>query len=90
MAVQDAKRRGGNCVACYNPSDGKASVRRHQILRRLSQALVEDDDALHLFFQPKWSMNSHHLTGIEALIRGRDGELGDISPAEFIHIAKVT
>ncbi|MBT1065548.1 EAL domain-containing protein [Bowmanella sp. Y26] len=88
MAVQDAKRRGGNCVAYYNPSDGQASVRRHQILRRLSQALVDDDDALHLFFQPKWSMNSRHLTGIEALIRWRDVELGDISPAEFIPIAE--
>lgn len=88
MAVQDAKRRGGNCVAYYNPSDGQASLRRHQILRRLSQAMVQEDNALHLFFQPKWSMHSRQLTGIEALIRWRDDELGDISPAEFIPIAE--
>jgi EAL domain-containing protein (putative c-di-GMP-specific phosphodiesterase class I) len=39
-------------------------------------------------FQPKFSVASQSVTGVEALIRWRHPELGDIPPLEFIPIAE--
>ncbi|HEY0502601.1 MAG TPA: EAL domain-containing protein, partial [Lysobacter sp.] len=49
---------------------------------------VLDRNELRLVFQPKLSLDHSRITGVEALLRWRSFELGDISPAQFIPLAE--
>ncbi|MGO4222908.1 EAL domain-containing protein [Lysobacter sp. TAF61] len=49
---------------------------------------VLDRNELRLVFQPKLSLDQSRITGVEALLRWRSFELGDISPAQFIPLAE--
>ncbi|MES2949870.1 MAG: EAL domain-containing protein [Pseudomonadota bacterium] len=55
---------------------------------RLRTALDMDQFVLH--YQPKVSLSSGKLTGIEALIRWNDPETGLVPPAQFIPILEET
>jgi EAL domain-containing protein (putative c-di-GMP-specific phosphodiesterase class I) len=46
------------------------------------------NDLLNLVFQPKFRLSDRKLMGVEALLRWRDDEFGDISPTRFIEIAE--
>jgi EAL domain-containing protein (putative c-di-GMP-specific phosphodiesterase class I) len=46
------------------------------------------ENSLSLVYQPKFDLNSQQISGLEALLRWHDSELGAISPAEFIPIAE--
>ena len=81
-------------------SAGRANVRLHQMRaegdRRLHmrldhamrQALVSNRFRLH--FQPQVRLADGVITGAEALIRWRDPEWGEMSPARFIPVAEAT
>jgi len=57
-----------------------------ELINSLRHAL--DRDQLHLQYQPQISMQDGRIIGVEALLRWRHPELGNISPAEFIPIAE--
>jgi len=77
---------------------GRANFRIHQaraeVDRRshmkldhaMRQALVSGRFRLH--YQPQVSLDDGRITGAEALLRWRDPELGEISPARFIPVAE--
>ncbi len=46
------------------------------------------DEMLHIEFQPKFRLSDGRLVGAEALLRWRDEEHGDVSPARFVEIAE--
>jgi EAL domain-containing protein (putative c-di-GMP-specific phosphodiesterase class I) len=46
------------------------------------------NDLLSLVFQPKFRIRDNQLVGVEALLRWRDAEYGDISPNRFVEIAE--
>jgi diguanylate cyclase (GGDEF)-like protein len=53
---------------------------------RLRRAVQEDKLELH--YQPKFRLSDNRLVGVEALLRWRDAEHGDIPPTRFIEIAE--
>lgn len=59
---------------------------RVRIEKKLPRALAEGE--FELFYQPKVDLTERKLTGLEALIRWNDPEMGRISPASFIPIAE--
>ena len=61
--------------------------RKILISNRITHALAED--AFYLAYQAKVD-SKENIVGFEALLRWQDGELGQISPAEFIPIAEQT
>lgn len=63
-------------------------LERVNIEKKLPRALTEGEFELH--YQPKIDAATRALTGLEALIRWNDPELGRISPASFIPIAEDT
>ncbi|GAC1385136.1 MAG: hypothetical protein NVSMB43_25450 [Pseudarthrobacter sp.] len=84
-AKQAGKRRVGRLGRDGNPA---AFARGALIRRRLPHALEEG--ALTLEYQPLRDLATGKDHGVEALLRWRDPELGQVSPAEFIPVAEHT
>lgn len=86
LALAAARRQGTPGYGFHAPGMAAAEGRRHALLTALRQAA--NGEGLHLAFQPIFAMTSGELVGFEALLRLHDGELGAISPAEFIPLAE--
>ena len=75
-----------SAIRFYMPSMSDVGFVRLDIANRLKLAVGQD--ALSLVFQPKFNILTHQLSGLEALLRWKDSELGVISPSDFIPIAE--
>ncbi|MCW5609948.1 MAG: EAL domain-containing protein [Rubrivivax sp.] len=79
-------------------SAGRANVRLHQVRAEVDrrqhmkldhamrQALVSN--RFRLQYQPQVSLADGRIVGAEALLRWRDPELGEVSPARFVPVAE--
>ncbi|QEL55632.1 putative bifunctional diguanylate cyclase/phosphodiesterase [Chromobacterium paludis] len=76
--------RGG--VRLFTQELGQKQERQYQIQARLPSAIQQG--ALSLALQAKVGARDGRVHGAEALVRWRDAQLGDISPAEFIPLAE--
>lgn len=63
-----------------------SSTHRMLMETRLRRALERGD--LQIFYQPQVRVSDGSATGVEALLRWNDPELGSVSPAEFIDVAE--
>lgn len=66
----------------------KAFIKKMLLQNKMTTAVLES--AFSLYYQPQFNVKTSDLRGFEALIRWRDKELGDISPALFIPLAEET
>lgn len=85
-AMYQAKDAGRKTYAFYTAAVARRVDLRLRLEQRLRKALESRD--FRLFYQPLVSLADGKMVGAEALIRWKDAELGDISPAEFIPIAE--
>jgi diguanylate cyclase (GGDEF)-like protein len=85
-AMYQAKESGRRTYAFYTPTVARRVDLRLRLEQRLRKAVESRD--FRLFYQPLVSLADGKMVGAEALIRWRDAELGDISPAEFVPIAE--
>ena len=74
--------------AVYKPSFDEHSPRRLTLMGELRQAIIRDE--LELYYQPKISLATNRLNGVEALIRWHHPKHGFIAPDEFITMAERT
>ncbi len=94
LAMYRAKRHGRGRVEQFDrvlmPSEADARATQHQrnLERRLRAAI--DDGLLKVHFQPVVALAEARVVGAEALVRWDDGELGPVSPEEFITLAERT
>ncbi len=84
VALSVAKTHHG--VAVYRSDRDPFDLRRLQLLAGLRDAI--EDGGLNLEYQPKIDLASGQVAGVEALVRWRHAELGDISPGEFVPLAE--
>jgi diguanylate cyclase (GGDEF)-like protein len=87
-AMYHAKARGKNGYQFYDASMNEIAQRRLAVEVRLRHALEQGELELH--FQPKLELASGRIVGFEALARWDDGELGPVSPADFVPVAEQT
>ena len=66
----------------------KAFIKKMLLQNKMTTAVLES--AFSLYYQPQFNVKTSDLRGFEALIRWRDKELGDVSPALFIPLAEET
>lgn len=88
MAMYRAKRLGHGRYVFYRPEMDANAHWMLQLRNNLHRALELDE--LHVYYQPFVDVNSGEVTGIEALLRWQNDELGMVSPADFIPIAEQT
>ncbi|HEV7871552.1 MAG TPA: EAL domain-containing protein [Modestobacter sp.] len=94
LAVHRAKSLGRGRVSHFGAElledvETSDAVRaRHRMERRLRSAI--ESESLHLHYQPVVALPSGQVTGVEALARWEDAELGRVSPDQFIPLAERT
>ncbi|MEQ1668672.1 MAG: EAL domain-containing protein, partial [Sulfuriferula sp.] len=82
QAMYLAKQHGRNQWQMFDPSLDKAVTANLQTLKRIKQALHNNEFILH--YQPKVNMRTGVIVGMEALLRWQDPEQGMIPPLHFL------
>jgi diguanylate cyclase (GGDEF)-like protein/PAS domain S-box-containing protein len=86
-AMREVKLAGRAAFRFHRPQPAGADRRsRMQLDHAMRQALANGRFRLH--YQPQVDLKSGAVIGAEALIRWRDADLGEVSPAEFIPVAE--
>lgn len=86
IAMYRAKQKGRDTYSFFTPELQTHYVRLMKVENAMREALELGQFSLH--YQPQQEIASGALVGLEALLRWRHPELGQISPAEFIPIAE--
>jgi EAL domain-containing protein (putative c-di-GMP-specific phosphodiesterase class I) len=80
------KEAGRASFRFHQPREDVGQRSHMQIDHAMRQALVRGQFRLH--YQPQVAMDDARVVGSEALLRWRDPELGEVSPALFIPVAE--
>jgi diguanylate cyclase (GGDEF)-like protein/PAS domain S-box-containing protein len=83
-----AAKRAQSGVVCYEPVRDQHTVRRLALMHDLRRSIRDDELSLH--YQPKVSLATGQVCGVEALLRWLHPVHGFIPPAEFIPLAEQT
>jgi diguanylate cyclase (GGDEF)-like protein len=86
IAMYTAKRQGRGRVEYFNATMKEGSQSRFRLEQRLQRALARD--GFTLCYQPQFDLGTGCISGVEALLRWTDDQLGSISPEEFIPLAE--
>ncbi|OGB21539.1 MAG: hypothetical protein A3I66_00195 [Burkholderiales bacterium RIFCSPLOWO2_02_FULL_57_36] len=85
-AMYRAKEAGRNTMQLYNPDLRSRFNERVKLQTDLRYALERDELDLH--YQLQVEIHSGSIKGVEALLRWKHPELGNIAPSRFIPIAE--
>lgn len=86
MAMYAAKEQGRNAYRFFTADMNTRVQARLQLENALRRALANQE--FYLVYQPQIDMATELPVGVEALVRWRDPERGEIQPGEFITIAE--
>jgi diguanylate cyclase (GGDEF)-like protein/PAS domain S-box-containing protein len=85
-AMYQAKENGRQSYQYFKPAMNARAVERQSVEAQLRRAV--DRNELSLRYQPKISIRTGEITGVEALLRWTHPERGEVSPARFIPVAE--
>ncbi|WP_404328692.1 EAL domain-containing protein [Mesobacillus maritimus] len=88
FALYQAKKQGKNNYKFYSSKELEPNMNPIKLEMDLHKAIHKEELILH--YQPKVSLKTGKIVGVEALIRWNHPELGTISPGDFIPIAEET
>ena len=86
VAMYHAKKLGRNNYQYYSRKLNEEAVYKLRIESKLRRAV--DNNALELYYQPQMNTFTGRITGVEALLRWQDPEMGQVSPGVFVPIAE--
>ncbi|CAN7191399.1 EAL domain-containing protein [Pseudoduganella sp. LjRoot289] len=86
VAMYDAKTSGDQSVHLFSADMRSCTEAKQKLETDLRNALANNE--VFLMYQPKWSLHSGRLSGIEALLRWRHPELGVLLPTSFLSDAE--
>lgn len=88
LAMYFAKRKGPGMFAFFDATMNDAALHRFTLEAKLRGALERGEFTLH--YQPQFDVRTGGVSGMEALLRWTNDELGVVPPAEFIPVAEET
>jgi diguanylate cyclase len=88
LAMYFAKRRAPGTFAFFDVSMNTTALHRFTIEEQLRGALERNEFSLQ--YQPQFDVRTGTVSGVEALLRWTNAELGAVSPVEFIPVAEET
>ncbi|HIJ82608.1 MAG: diguanylate cyclase/phosphodiesterase with PAS/PAC sensor(s) [Magnetococcales bacterium] len=88
MALNRAKVTGRDTCTFYKATMGEQANQRLKMEKNMRQGLERGEFVL--FYQPKVSLVTGRVVGMEALVRWRQPDAGMVSPGEFIPVAEET
>ncbi len=88
IAMYSAKRLGRGGFAFFDDAMNEGAQARFSLETQLEGALARKEFSLH--YQPQFDLSTGRVSGMEALLRWTNPELGQISPEEFIPLAEET
>jgi diguanylate cyclase (GGDEF)-like protein len=88
LAMYFAKRRAPGTFAFFDVSMNASALHRFTIEEQLRGALERNEFSLQ--YQPQFDVRTGSVSGVEALLRWTNAELGAVSPLEFIPVAEET
>ncbi len=88
MAMYQAKEHGGNNCQFYSTEMNDRTRERLNLENSLRHALERKEFSLH--YQPQIDLGTGKVNGMEALLRWKHPQLGDIPPTKFIPLAEET
>ncbi len=88
IAMYFAKSEGKNNFQFYSTDITSQTLERLTLEANLRHAMENDEFSLH--YQAKRDLKKGTITGVEALLRWDNPELGSVSPAQFIPAAEET
>ncbi len=86
LALYEAKQSGRNTYRAFQPKMRTREVERQSVEFGLLRALERQEFCL--YFQPRVTLATGAMVGVEALIRWNHPERGLVPPAEFVPIAE--
>ena len=86
IAMYRAKEEGKNNFQFYARNMKSQSVERLDLESGLRRALEREE--FSVLYQARVDLRTEKITGVEALLRWRHPELGNVSPAQFIPLAE--
>ena len=88
MAMYYAKEEGKNTFQFYSKDILSELAGRFDIEKNLRFALERNELSLH--YQAKVNLKTGTITGVEALLRWQNPQLGSVTPTQFIPVAEET
>jgi diguanylate cyclase (GGDEF)-like protein len=88
LAMYFAKRKGPGMCAFFDASMNDAALHRFTLEAKLRGAMERGEFSLH--YQPQFDVRTGGISGMEALLRWTNDELGVVPPTEFIPVAEET
>ncbi len=86
VAMYAAKKQGRNNYQFFVQELNQLMSQRFQLQTELMHAIEKREFYLH--YQPLVRLDTEEIIGVEALMRWKNGVLGELSPAEFIPLAE--
>jgi len=88
LAVHAAKRAGRHAVQFFSGDLAQRVSDRLEMRSRLQSAIANGEFELH--YQPQLELHRNRISGVEALLRWRQPQLGWIEPQRFVPVAEDT
>jgi diguanylate cyclase (GGDEF)-like protein/PAS domain S-box-containing protein len=85
-AMYQAKEQGRDNYQLFNASINEKALQRISLENGLRRALFNSELEVH--YQPIYDLRANRITGMEALLRWTNPDLGSIPPSVFIPIAE--
>jgi diguanylate cyclase len=88
LAMYFSKRKSPGTYSFYDAAMNANALHRFTIEDKLRGALQRNEFSLH--YQPLFNIRTGHISGMEALLRWTNDQLGVVPPSEFISVAEET
>ncbi|HEX2790541.1 MAG TPA: EAL domain-containing protein [Steroidobacteraceae bacterium] len=88
LAMYFSKRKSPGTYSFYDAAMNASALHRFTIEDKLRGALQRNEFSLN--YQPLFDIRTGHISGMEALLRWTNDQLGVVPPSEFISVAEET